>query len=106
MKGASIEGGVKGRRLASEYSVASAPESLPVRASTRRILIPPQKLPQTSHGAAFSSKARFGSMAFQSSSGVEPTTLPSSTHRYSELIGSSVRFVVRPMTDRFLPNVE
>jgi hypothetical protein len=33
MKGASIEGGVKGRRLASEYSVGSAAESLPVRAS-------------------------------------------------------------------------
>jgi hypothetical protein len=81
MNGASIAGGCSGRRLASECSVASLADSFPVCGSTRRSLMPPQKLPQTSHGLPRSSKARFGSMAFQSSAAVDPTTRPSSTQR-------------------------
>src|SRR6266567_7768217 len=107
MNGASIEpptGGVRGR-LASEYSVVSALESLPVSGSMRRILIPPQKLPQLSQTLRSSSTTRLGSMAFQSSvSSWDRSTMPWSVHLYRGLLGSSVGFVASPMAEFRLPN--
>src|SRR2546425_6739536 len=99
-------GGVRGR-LASEYMVVSFVESLPVSGSRRFILIPPQKLPQLSQTLRLSSTKRFGSRAFQSSfSCSERSTIPSSTHLYLGLWGSSVRLVANPMAEFLLPNVE
>src|SRR5712691_3630195 len=109
INGASMEppiGGVRGR-LASAYMVVSFVESFPVSGSRRFILIPPQKLPQSSHTVRLSSTKRFGSIAFQSSlSCSERSTMPSSTHLYLGLLGSSVWLVANPMTEFLLPNVE
>ena len=82
MNGASTEPpiGASRGRLLSERTVVSADDSLPVVGSIRRILMPPQKLPQASHTLFSSAITRFGSIAFQSSfSWYERSTSPSST---------------------------
>ena len=83
MKGASTAPliGCSRGRLLSEYIVVSVVDSLPVAGSTRRILMPDQKLPHISQAFVRSSMTRFGSIAFQSSlSCDERSTIPSSTH--------------------------
>src|SRR5713226_3281205 len=93
-------------RLASEHNVVSSLESFPDCGSSLRILIPLQKLPNDIHISPSGVTVRFGSMALKSSCLVEAKTSPWSTHRYCGLAGSSVLFVIRPMTDWLLPNVE
>ena len=87
--------------------MVSLVENLPVAGSTRRILMPPQKLPHVSHTLTGSSTTRLGSIAFQSSfSAYERSTSPWSTHAWSGLDESSVRDVARPMAESRLPKVE
>src|ERR1035437_1728551 len=94
-------------RLHSEYKVAYLSEGLPVSGSRRRILIPPQKLPQFSHTLFSFSTTRLGSMAFQSSlSWKERSTMPSSFQEYLGSAGSSVALVASPMAELRLPKVE
>ena len=70
MKGASIACASVGpvvapvpARAASEYVVVSPADSLPLLASSRCSLIPPQNEPQASQGRPSSSKATFGSIS-------------------------------------------
>ena len=70
MKGASIAPSVGGvwcssarGRAASLCRVVSSVDSLPVWGSTRRIMMPPQKLPNDRHGVPLVSTTAFGSIA-------------------------------------------
>ena len=74
-------GGASAGRLrrASEYSLASDSEALPVAGSRRRILIPSQKLPNPSQMRPLPSSTTFGSIALKSSSVRERSTRPRSS---------------------------
>src|SRR5882724_1219517 len=94
-------------RLASAYTLESPLDGLPVAGLMRRILIPPQKLPQFSQTLRSSSMTRLASIAFQSSfSSYDRSTIPSSTHLYRGSLGFSVTLVARPMAEFRLPNEE
>src|ERR1039457_3694187 len=94
-------------RLHSEYTVGYLSEGLPVSGSRRRILMPPQKLPQFSQTLSSFSTTRLGSMAFQSSlSWKERSTMPSSFQLYLGSPGSSVGLVASPIAELRLPKVE
>src|ERR1035441_6139706 len=94
-------------RLQSEYTIGYLSEGLPVSGSSRRILMPPQKLPQFSQTVSAFSTTRLGSMAFQSSlSWKERSTMPSSVQEYLGSAASSVGLVASPMAEFWLPKVE
>jgi hypothetical protein len=82
-------------RLAREYSVGSALDNSPLSGSMRRILIPPQKLPQLSQTFALVFDGQGGIDGFQSSVSLwERSTMP----------WSSVGLVASPMAEFRPPN--
>src|SRR6202789_3616709 len=118
MKGASIAsqfGGNPGgagaapagsARRASEYSFVSDADNIPVASSSRRILIPSQKLPNESQSCPLRSRKKLGSIALKLSSVLDSRHNPLSTHLKSGDDGSSVLFTASAIPDVFFPNSE